>query len=63
MLMAGQDPRKKKDPKGGSDAQARFDKQAAFAAAGGKTPWNGGGGQWKKDGKVVDDPAGPYRGR
>jgi hypothetical protein len=42
------------------EAQARFDAQSAFCAAGGETPWAGGDGKWKKDGKVVDDPAGPF---
>ena len=60
--MAGQDPRQKKDPKGQSDAQARFDKQAAFCGAGGVAPWANSSGQWMKDGKAVDDPAGPYKG-
>jgi hypothetical protein len=46
--------------KGSSGAQARFDKQAAFCAAGGKAPWTNSSGKWMKDGKVVDDPAGPF---
>jgi hypothetical protein len=42
------------------EAQARFDKQSAFCAAGGEAPWTNSEGKWKKDGKAVDDPAGPF---
>ena len=61
--MAGKDLLSKKPKtKGYSDgqAQSRFDKQAAFCAAGGVPPWDNSEGKWKKNGKVVGDPAGPF---
>lgn len=54
------DPLLKKDPKNKYDLDIRFDKQDAFVNAGGSPPWENSEGKWKKNGKVVGDPAGPF---
>jgi hypothetical protein len=41
-----------------AEAQSRFDAQSKFCAEGGTLDTSTG--QWKKDGKAVPDPAGPF---